>query len=217
MNIRNLYTQLHNTALDLLFPPSQRTQEIRKLDTNTLSNLPTAEPTPDDFTRASYAYQHKTVRQIVQAAKYDGSHRAAQIMGALLYDEVMDLCAKQRVFSQNITLVPIPLHYSRYNERGFNQARRIASAIVTQDSQQTLRCYSALKKTKQTPAQVTLSKPERKQNVVNCFTLKNAADITDKPVVLIDDVTTTGATFKAARKALQAGNPQTVLALAFAH
>jgi ComF family protein len=215
---QNYWRTIKQQALDLLFPPTRRCRFVRQLSPTEVADLPAAQTIDKEYVRAVFDYQHKTTRAIVQAAKYDGSEQAAQLMGQILYDELMSFCQKQRIFSQEIRLVPIPLAKNRYKQRGFNQSQRIAQAIEsTARKPDHLLVQPALEKTRETKPQTQLSRADRKSNIKDCFQLRTDYNVKRKTLVLIDDVTTTGTTLKEAKKALQVGDPNHVLALAFAH
>ena len=100
-------------------------------------------------------------------------------------------------------IVPVPLHNSRYRERGYNQAALLAKGlsrlIGTPVNNKTLVRHRITK------TQMTLNAAERKINVSNAFTCQSTA-LRGKKVLLIDDVCTTGATLDACAQALkQAG------------
>ncbi len=100
-------------------------------------------------------------------------------------------------------LVPVPLHPARVRERGFSQTRELASAIALKTG---LKVTPALERIRYTRSQTTLVPSERRKNVQKAFRAR--AEIKD-PVILLDDVMTTGATVKEAAKALiHAGTPR---------
>lgn len=215
---QNYWHKIKLRVLDVLFPPTNRCRFVRQLSPTEVADLPAAQPIDKEYIRAAFDYQHKTTRAIVQAAKYDGSRQAAQLMGQILYDGLMSFCQKHRIFSQEIRLVPIPLAKNRYKQRGFNQSQRIAQAIEsTARKPEHLLVQLALEKTRETKPQTQLSRKDRTSNIKDCFQLRRNFSVKDKTLVLIDDVTTTGTTLHEARKALQAGEPKHVLALTFAH
>lgn len=100
-------------------------------------------------------------------------------------------------------IVPIPLYWTRYAWRGFNQAEEIAKGI-SQISGKPI--VHLLKRSKKTKFQNTLNKEERFLNVSNTFSI--ALSVTDylvykdAKILLIDDLYTTGATITEAVKAL---------------
>lgn len=101
--------------------------------------------------------------------------------------------------------VPVPLHTMRHNERGFNQSELIAE-IFSYISCDENRVFNILKRVKKTDQQALLDKEEREENVENAFIVSNASakDLNKKkPVILVDDVSTTGNTLVACAKALK--------------
>ena len=111
-------------------------------------------------------------------------------------------------------VVPIPLAHGRHRARGYNQAEIAAREFA--------RCLGVpldagrLRRTRETPPQAGLGAEARAVNLRDAF----AVSVTDSPlpagVLLVDDVTTTGATFEAAARALRASGVRRVYALALA-
>ena len=112
------------------------------------------------------------------------------------------------------TLVPVPLHPSRRRERGFNQAELLARELARLlDAPLST---GALRRTKDTSSQVSTStRAERLKNVREAFAATDGVD--GATVVLVDDVTTTGATLLAAAQALLSAGAARVYGLTFAH
>jgi ComF family protein len=105
---------------------------------------------------------------------------------------------------------PIPLHRARQRQRGYNQAAVIATTVGRLiDVPMT---DGALRRARATPPQAGLRADERGTNLLGAF----EASPVDGEVLLIDDVTTTGATFKAAARALLKSGATKVYALAIA-
>ena len=112
--------------------------------------------------------------------------------------------------------MPIPLHYFRLWQRRFNQAAVLAQRLsmasgVPFDP-------LILRRIKPTPRQVGLTAAQREENVRGAFRVP--ADmrgrIAGRPVLLVDDVYTSGATAKAATRALLRGGAASVDVLTFA-
>jgi ComF family protein len=113
-------------------------------------------------------------------------------------------------------IVPVPLHPMRYLSRRFNQSAELGRALsklagVAFDP-------AILLRTKKTRQQVGLGANERQDNVRGAFAVADAQkiEIAGKSVLLIDDVYTTGATVKAAAKALKKAGAAHVDVLTFA-
>jgi len=101
------------------------------------------------------------------------------------------------VLADAACVVPVPLHPSRRRHRGFNQASDLARHIG-------LPVSHALRRTRDTATQTGLSAARRHRNVGNAFAPTGAArQVAGLTVVLIDDVSTTGATLDACARALK--------------
>lgn len=92
------------------------------------------------------------------------------------------------------TIVPVPLHWTRYARRGFNQADMLAEKIGFKIQAPILQC---LKRSKSTQYQFNLSPVQRTANVQGAFSLINedmSLQIKDKHILIVDDLYTTGST-----------------------
>lgn len=217
MRTQKKLLKLWEKMTDILFPPSQRTVAVRRLSQHDLQTLPRSRQRLEGSRYGVFNYNHQTVQKIVHAAKYDGSRYAARLMGALMHNDLLDICTRERIITSNIALLPVPLSPERLQERGFNQSLRIAKSLQEHAPAGHFTVKAALEKTRSTPNQTSLTKPKRKQNLANAFRLKPNSNIANDIVIIIDDVTTTGTTFRETKRVVETGHPETVLAVAFAH
>jgi competence protein ComFC len=111
------------------------------------------------------------------------------------------------------TLIPIPLGKNRLKERGYNQVAMVAMPLSIQLGLE----YqpSALVRARETRSQVGLSARERQENVNNAF-LADKKKLSGRNILLMDDVSTTGATLSAAAEALYASGAKDVFAVTIA-
>ncbi|HZW60915.1 MAG TPA: phosphoribosyltransferase family protein [Candidatus Babeliales bacterium] len=109
-------------------------------------------------------------------------------------------------------LVPIPLHWTRFAKRGFNQAEEMAK-IIAKHSQKPV--VPLIKRCRQTKFQSELSSAQRHTNVSEAFMInaKNPELYNGKHLVLIDDLMTTGSTLSCAAKELAKLKPASITAL----
>jgi ComF family protein len=140
------------------------------------------------------------LRAIVHALKYDGRRSLARPLAAMLEQSGAEILDGADV------LVPVPLHRSRQRARGFNQAAEIARHM-------TLPTTRALTRVRGTPSQTDLPAAQRHANVRGAFAVRRRARVRGAVVVLVDDVSTTGATLDACARALVGAGAVEVRAL----
>jgi ComF family protein len=105
---------------------------------------------------------------------------------------------------RDAVIVPVPLHRTRLRERGFNQAERLARVAARE-----ARCHfraDILVRTRSSVSQTTLDLEERRASVAGAFQVRGRTS--DLPIILVDDVWTTGATAEACRGVLREAGSQ---------
>jgi len=141
--------------------------------------------------RAVGAYDG-ALRSIVHAFKYDGRRSLAGPLAALMRARGHD------VLEGADAVVPVPLHASRRRSRGFNQADDLARRLG-------LPVVRALRRVRATATQADLPAARRHVNVRDAFApTSDARLLWNRIIVLVDDVSTTGATLEACARSLKA-------------
>jgi ComF family protein len=144
------------------------------------------------------------LREIVHALKYGGRRSLARPLAARMRDRGADLLAEVDC------VVPVPLHWRREYARGFNQARELCRHLG-------LPVVEALIRARHTRAQVELAADRRRFNVAGVFRARRhwfgAPRIRGMTVLLVDDVSTTGATLDSCAGALKDAGAADVFAL----
>ncbi len=147
------------------------------------------------------------IRKVLHRLKYRQDLGLGDILAAEILDYVDDL-------QWEIDLVvPVPLGKERFKERGYNQVSLIARPIALARGWKYL--PRSLKRSKETRSQVGLSADERKENVYNAF-VADGKEVAGKSVLVLDDVSTTGATLNSCAQALMRGGARQVYALTIA-
>jgi len=101
-------------------------------------------------------------------------------------------------------VIPVPLHPKRKRHRGFNQAFVLAKIMAREKNKALI--TNCLFKAENRPPQTIVEVQERGKNIKGAFAVKEAGNIKNKVVLLVDDVYTTGATVKeCCETLLQAG------------
>jgi ComF family protein len=156
-----------------------------------------------DATR-SIAPHRAPLRQAVHALKYEGLTVLADPLGDLMAEGYAHFGLNAEV------IMPVPLHPARERRRGHNQSHLLARALgqrITLPVRNDL-----LRRARNTPAQVGLSRQERWHNVWGAFSC-TSDDLSYRKVLLVDDVMTTGATLQACAAALRQAGATHVCAL----
>ncbi|MCC6934411.1 MAG: ComF family protein [Candidatus Yanofskybacteria bacterium] len=158
---------------------------------------------------------HPLLAQAVWRLKYRSLTALAGPLACWLADAVAQTPEALQHTKKNAVVVPVPLHPSRFRERGYNQAELIARAWAHITA---LPCdATALTRTRNTGSQVaTADRGERLENMRDAFACNKPAAIRGRAVMLVDDVCTTGATLQACARALRAAGARSVTALTVA-
>ena len=113
-------------------------------------------------------------------------------------------------------IIPIPLHWTRYARRGFNQSREMAFELSERLNAPVL---NLIKRKKRTQFQSKLTRDLRQENLKDVFVIrkiyqKKFKDLTEgKKVLFVDDLCTTGATLKSVARLISKGEPKTMQAV----
>lgn len=162
-----------------------------------LSQRLEADPTLPVLAWGSY---HGHLRQAIAALKYQQKPDIAHFLGA----ELGSLWPKSH---SSPTVVPIPLHSDRRQQRGFNQAELLAQSFCRATGLR--HCPQGLTRIRATTAQHSLSALQRQQNLDRAFAVGTGLS-PGNSVLLLDDIYTSGATAQAAAKVLRQRGIQVV-------
>lgn len=148
------------------------------------------------------------IRQAIHELKYRNLRALAVPLAELLYDYLSGNPVPADV------LVPVPLHPKRWRERGYNQSgmlaielRKLSGLPVVDD------CL--LRRQHTSPQAKSASVNERRSNVTDAFICRDSR-LQDKHVLLIDDVSTSGATLDACAAALKSNGAASVWGMVLA-
>ncbi len=168
---------------------------------------------PIEKATAFFYYEaHAETANIIYELKYKNHPEIGNIVGRMLAKEIQP----SGFFDGIDGIVPVPLAKKRLRQRGYNQSMEIAQGVSEMTG---LPIYKkVVRRNSFKGSQTNKGRWDRQENVEHVFELTDAIAVSNKHLLLIDDVITTGATCIACAKALcQSGNIHiSILALGFA-
>jgi len=175
------------------------------------------------------SYRDKFIREAIFSLKYKGCESIIDDLRILLRKFFLK---HSSIFPSINLIIPVPLHYLRRAERGFNQ-----SELIARELESLFRHYekldsshrdssiggeavpvltNILSRIKNNLPQVNFDPKERALNVANIFEITSRELIANKSILLVDDVYTTGATIKECARVLKSAGAGRVHAFVLA-
>lgn len=157
-------------------------------------------------------YDYPLVKQAIHRYKYDFVKDLAKPLGQLM---IKKLTATLYRKGTPFILIPVPLHKKRLRWRGFNQAELLAE-VISQEIKIPLISNLLVRARHDLPQVQIKSSQERKENIKHAFKLRHGLDLENKTIILVDDVSTTGATLEECAKVLKPLQPKQIWGLVVA-
>lgn len=148
------------------------------------------------------------VQDLLHGLKYEGKTYVAPVLAEAIAERI-----RQVGYDKNSVVVPVPLHAARLRERGYNQSRLLAAGIARTLG---LTTRLALRRVRPTETQTELGLEERVRNVDGAFRVRKNHWVAGQPILLVDDVCTTGSTVNACASVLLAAGAAGVTVVAAA-
>ena len=167
---------------------------------------------PNALVSACFSYQDPVIRKAILRLKFYNDRTLFGALSIPMSELILDIMSERLNYEslEDFVLVPIPLSKKRARSRGYNQSKILVDKIAAE-----LGIHantSDLVKVKDTKAQAQIpNKAERLQNVIGVFKVIDKNIFEDKVVILVDDVSTTGATLREAKKVLLDAKAKEVL------
>ncbi len=195
--------KLARIFLDILFPPRGSERIVRELSYEELQAYQSPIYVQPNVV-ALLPYRTREVSALIQEAKFRDNQKAQKLLGNLLANYTWEEKLHESL------IVPIPLSPERHRSRGYNQIERILTAgDIAYES-------NILVRTRNTAPQTSLGAQERRENLQNAFSVQGVL-VPNKTYIVLDDVTTTGATLFSAMEALRSAGAHEVRAITLAH
>lgn len=152
-----------------------------------------------------YFYEN-SLKKAIREFKFSGQRLFGELFGEMIYEELKDIS----YIWEYDAVIPVPLHPTRYEERGYNQAEIIADKISKLSGVPMI--SDGLFRIKKTKKQSSLKGLERRENVKGAFYAYPGA-VSEKRIILVDDICTMGETLRAAKDALKKGGAGDIIAI----
>jgi len=156
-------------------------------------------------------YENATLQTLIHALKFQMIRGAAEPLADILASYIVSLDFDLHDFM----VIPIPLSKRRERARGFNQSELIGKRCALRLG---IPCETEIlmRIRHRKPQSETQNIAERRENIRGCFASRTLSLKKNKNVLLVDDVTTSGATFLEAARTLKAAGAKKIIALAAA-
>ncbi len=138
-----------------------------------------------------YFSKDSLLQHLMHEFKYNGKKELGEFFGGQMGDAFL----QSNRFRFIDALVPLPLFTRRERIRGFNQATVLCEGIASVMNLPVLK--KVIQRNKHTETQTHKGRIERWKNIEGKFTLTDGAAISNRHILLVDDVITTGATLEA--------------------
>lgn len=242
---------LFNYILDLIFIPLEKEKVFIKSENNLnrfhylknkkpISSIPIVQSKSlltgldHDMLGANFHifnYHDDIIQKMIWQMKFRDNYTVVKIFGWSLAKTIYDSQIRsfelyQDFNSDKCFLVPIPIHYRRLLERGYNQTERLCKEVVSNllkdgdlkfDNKIQYR-KNILRKNRYSKKQSRTISENRTSNIKDSFSinLKQKDLIKNATIILVDDVFTTGATIKEASKVLKKAGAKKVISFTVA-
>lgn len=176
---------------------------------------------------SAYDYHHPAIKKLITDFKYAGQTAMTPELAEGLYWRLEQpltdyLLARQINPSKQLLIIPLPLHPRRWRQRGYNQTDLLAKELVKINPERFTVANDILYRPIYSPAQTEKDRQTRLTLPKNTFALcpkfkQSGRDLSDRIVILLDDVLTTGTTMLRAKETLALAKPKAILIVSLAH
>ena len=153
-------------------------------------------------------YYSKELQKIIRGLKYHKQKELAYYLAKFMYEYFLEVNNSNNT---EFCLVPVPLHKNRIKKRKYNHMELVCEEFSKLSGFETN--FGLIKRIKDTKPQYKLSRKERLINLDGAFEI-DSSQIPDKPVLILDDICTTGSTFEEMIKALRSAGVSNIVCFA---
>lgn len=148
----------------------------------------------------------KNLQKLIRGLKYHRQKELAYYLAKFMYEYFQKLGIEKQ-----FQVIPVPLHKNRVKKRKYNHMELVAEEFCKLSGN--ILNTELIKRIKDTKPQYKLTRQERMKNLENAFWVDKTKDLR-LPVLIIDDICTTGATFEEMISALKKAGTEDITCLA---
>ena len=148
----------------------------------------------------------KNLQKLIRGLKYHKQKELAFYLAKFMYEYFQNLGINER-----FQIVPVPLHKNRIKKRKYNHMELVAEEFCKISGD--IPNFELIKRVKDTKPQYKLTRAERMRNLDSAFEVDAAKDL-KLPILIIDDICTTGATFESMINSLKLQGIDKIICLA---
>ena len=193
---------------------------IQKFSKNDFQSFHPAPFHREQWIFSLWDYRHKKVRELIRYLKNHNDTMLKKEIASLMAEHIMGYLGDQQSLSyfREALCIPVPVSKKRLRGRGFNQTEALAKQLAQKigGTHNNTIVQKNIHNKKQALIQ---NRRERFENVVGVFSIneKKKHLIENKDIIIVDDLTTTGATLMEMKKVLKKNGARKVIAVTIAH
>lgn len=150
----------------------------------------------------------KELQKLIRGLKYHKQRDLAYFQAKFMYEYFSNL---DNLKNKDFELIPVPLHQNRMKKRKYNHMELVCEEFSKLSGFEYN--FELIKRIKDTKPQYRLSRVQRLKNLSGAFEV-NKDKISGKPLLIMDDICTTGSTFEEMIKALKNAGVKNIVCFA---
>lgn len=148
------------------------------------------------------------VKKLIKDLKYHNKKKLVSLFSEIMFDYM-----KEINLNKDYLIIPVPISKERLKERKYNHMDLVADNLAKLSGFKVNK--DLLLRIKDTQKQFKLHKQERIKNIKGAFCINENSDVPkDAPLLIIDDITSTGITFEEIIKTLKKVGYKNIIAIA---
>jgi len=223
MNWRLFINKIKNLLLDIFFPTKciecgKKNEIICDI---CIGNIQLTDRETEKDIIALFDYRNPIIKKAIWELKYHHHRYIGEKLGKLLYESLIEDISDMKidVARRSIFVIPVPISRDKNKIRGYNQSLAISKGFCSGVDKKVLEIKNNIiyKKINTLPQAKITNRSKRLENIRGVFEIKNKEIIKGRTIIIIDDVTTTGATMNEMIKILKKAGAKKIIGFAVAH